>query len=192
MRVFVCTMLPPALQERCASVIAVLGPASGGRLRPVPAASAHLTYAFIGALPDDGLDDLVAVMQESARRHGSLAVRLGPPAILHAGAEARLVHLPTERGHEALAALAATVRDAARRALPEVDVAITPAPHVTVARFRRGTRRRDAAPVADAIAGNLADLHLEIVVETIDVVESLLGPSGPRYVTRATARLGPG
>jgi len=185
MRAFACTLLPPPLQDRCAAVIATLIASSDGLLRSIPAGTAHLTYAFMASAPEAHLPALVAALRDVAVHQTPIAVRLGPPDILHGGVEARLVHLPADEGREALAALARVVTDAARHVLPGADVALTPAPHVTLARFRRGTHRRAARAVADTIAERLTDMRLDVSVDAVHLVESVLGTTGPQYRTRA-------
>ena len=189
MRAFVCTYLDAEWQARCHAVIDQLVASSEGRLRSVPQGTAHLTYAFIAALPDEQLPALIGAVAKASARVPALRVTLGPPSILYGGSEARLVHLPAVDGREALANLARTLADATRDALPGVDVTPTPAPHVTLARFRRRTRKRDARGVEDAIARHHATLRMDIDVAEVHIVESRIGAGGPQYLPRATASL---
>jgi 2'-5' RNA ligase len=191
MRAFVCSYLDPALQTRCREVIDALVRASGGGLRSVPDGTAHLTYAFIAALPDERLPHLVqGVAQAAAATAGVATVGLGRPDVLYGRAEARLVYLPVVDGRESLAGLARVMTDAARAALPGVDVTLTPAPHVTLARFRRGIRRREARQVEEAIARAPAMRPWSMRVGAVQVVESVTDPSGARYLVRGVAPLG--
>jgi 2'-5' RNA ligase len=190
MRAFVCSYLDPALQTRCREVIDALARASGGGLRGVPDGTAHLTYAFIASLPDERLPHLVQAVTQAAAAAGVTTVGLGRPDVLYGRAEARLVYLPVVDGRESLARLARVMTDAARAALPGVDVALTPAPHVTLARFRRGIRRREAREVEEAIARTPAMRPWSMRVGAVQVVESVTDPSGARYLVRGVAPLG--
>ena len=189
MRAFVCSYLDATHQQHGREVVDALNDASGGRLRAVPTDTAHLTYAFIASLPDEHLPGLVQAVTRVAADTPAIAVVIGAPEVLYGGSEARLVYLPVIEGQDPLAALAGTLTDAAREALPGVDVTLTPAPHVTIARFRRGTRRREARQVEEVIARDLGGARLPLIVAAVQVVESELTTSGPRYVVRATAPL---
>lgn len=190
MRVFVGSYLDAEAQQRCRGVIAALVAASQGRLRSIPEDTAHLTCAFLASLPDAGLPTLETRVGELAAAARPLDVAVGPPVVQYTGREARLVHLPVITGGNAFAALAETLTEVIARVLPDVAVTVTRSPHVTLARFRRGTRRRDARDVEACIARDLAGVRLETRITSVRIVESQLTPTGALYVVRATARLG--
>ena len=187
MRAFVCSYLDDGSQRECGAIVARLVSASGGRLRSIPAATAHLTYAFIAALPEPALPSLQHAIERAAAAARRLTATLGPPTILYGGREARLVHLPVTSNGDEVAAVARAMADAAGGALPGVAIVPTPAPHVTLARFRRGTRRREAHMVADLLAHEMDTIRLDVQIAAAHIVESLQGPDGPRYVVRYTA-----
>jgi 2'-5' RNA ligase len=60
-------------------------------------------------------------------------------------------------------------------------------PHVTVGRVKRGAK----AQVMDGLEGRLANLtfHEEFTVQSVDLMESTLHPSGARYACRHAAAL---
>jgi 2'-5' RNA ligase len=190
MRAFVCSYLDPAHQTLSREAIDALVRASGGRLRGVPDGTAHLTYAFIASLPEERLPLLVHAVAHAAADVGATTVSLGRPEVLYGGSAARLVYLPVVDGRESLGRLAGVMTDAAREALLGVAVTFTPAPHVTLARFRRGTRHREAREVEETIARDLAMLQWSMRVDAVQVVESVTEPSGARYLVRGVAPLG--
>lgn len=190
MRAFVCSYLDEESQRESGAIIARLVAVSEGRLHSIPAATAHLTYAFIATLPEPSLPALQHAIERAAAAARQVAATVGPPAILYGGREARLVHLPVTSNGEEVAAVARAMADAAGRALPDVAIAPTPAPHVTLARFRRGTRRREAHMVADLIAHEMDTIRLDVQIAAAHIVESQQGPNGPRYVIRHTTVFG--
>jgi 2'-5' RNA ligase len=190
MRAFVAAMLDAPAQDACAGLVERCLGRTGPILRPVPPGSAHLTLAFMASLPEIAVDEVAASLREVAVSHDAIAATLGPPAILRSGREARLVHAPVDTGRAAVARLAAHVNAASRRRLPDLEVRDTPAPHVTLARFRRGTRWRDLLDLAAWLDHELGEWHLPVTIDAMHVIESVLTAAGPRYVERAAIVLG--
>jgi 2'-5' RNA ligase len=91
MRAFACSYLDEALQPDVRRVIDTLVAASQGRLRSIPADTAHLTYAFVATLPDVALSEAIAGLQALVRQAPPLDIVLGAPDVLYGGAEAQLV-----------------------------------------------------------------------------------------------------
>lgn len=191
MRVFVGSLLDIPHQQACRAVIATLLTASGGRLRSIPPDTAHLTCAFLPTLPDADLPALQMAVAAVVAATPPIDIALGRPVVQYARDEARLVHLPLTIGADAFAGMALAITETIQAALPPASVTATRSPHVTLARFGRGARRRDAQPVEDAIARELGGWRMEGRVTVVQVVESQLTPAGARYIVRATASLGP-
>jgi len=168
MRLFVCTWLDPDNQAFYGRHMADLVAAGGGVLRAVPKDSAHVTYAFLARADDSVVDEIVRGVSDVAACHTSIAIRLGPPSILFARAEARLVYAPIVRGADALAHLGSDI--------------VTE--HVTLARFRKHTRRGVARAASEALERSAvgASERVDRIAE-IDIVSSELAAAGPRYVT---------
>lgn len=190
MRAFVGTLLTAADAAAIAAMTAALLEAGGGRLRAVPAGALHLTYLFIGELPEDGLDATSRAIADATRDVPPASVTFGAPHILYGGRDARLVLLPATEGAEWLAALARRVAAAVADALPALALSVTPAPHVTVARFRRGTARGAARSVETVISERLAGFRCPSRIDAVQIVESRLAAGGPTYVSRHEQRLG--
>ena len=181
MRLFVALDLPGAVVEALDGWGRTAVAARPQVLRAVPAASLHLTLAFLGERPEEEVEAIGAAVLGCAdavpglalgapawlppRRPGVLAVDVVDPA----GACGRL------QGAVSAALVALGACSPERRPFR---------PHVTVARVRRGARVDRGAlppgPVAEPFSGT-----------ALTVYRSLLGPSGARYEPLARARLVP-
>jgi 2'-5' RNA ligase len=169
LRLFVALELPPAAVAALQRFAAAA--ADDAIWRRVPAASLHLTLAFLGATEAGAVPALAAATGEAAR---------GPaPRLALAGA----LLLPPRRPHVLCAALADPDGAlAALQARVSAALAATGAyapearpfrPHVTVARLRpraRPPRRVDAAPEP-----------LELHATAVTLFASRTAPEGARY-----------
>ena len=165
MRLFVALELPAPV----VSALAAWG-ASAARngLRVLPAASLHVTLAFLGARPDD---------EAGAIGEAVVACAAPVPGLSVAGADwlgrGSALALDLADGDGACSALKATVA----RALVELGV-LEPEtrpfrPHVTVARVRRGARVSRAVPDPPRL-GTFPGTALTLF-------ESVPGGGGARY-----------
>jgi 2'-5' RNA ligase len=190
MRLFVCSFLGDDAQEFYRRHFAEPIAESGGLLRSIPARSAHITYAFMGDVADASLAPIAEAVATAAARHDTIAVRLGPPAIQYARAEARLVYAPLIEGAAAISNLTADVARELRRVAGLERVDGSKSPHVTLARFRKQTLRRAALPLLDTLTRNrIGDVVRHDRIAEIQIVASELTPAGPRYDVKARAAL---
>ncbi len=190
MRLFVCTFLSSEHQTFYGRQMGDLIESSGGILRAIPKDSAHITYAFLPRIDDRVLDETVKAVTTTASRHDSVAIRLGPPAILYARAEARLVYASIVQGAEALAQLGSDIVGTLQASLSDIDVSGSQAPHVTLARFRKHTHRRSASSVSDALRLPAPRAtEREDRATMVQIVSSELISSGPRYDVKAVIAL---
>lgn len=188
MRLFLCTFLDAGNQASYRRLMTDLSGRCDGILRVVPADSVHLTYAFLADVDEDRLAAVVQSAEAAAERSGPIPIRLGAPRVLYARAEARLVMAEVVVVDAALTRMIDDLRGELARRLPGLPVARGQAAHATLARFRRGTPRRQAAPAA-AILDAMTGTETEDTVTSIQVVSSELTPEGPRYVVRASVPL---
>jgi len=186
-RLFVCSLLGDDAQELYRRHFAETIAASGGLLRSIPPRSAHITYAFLGDVPDAALAAIADAVGVVAARHDAIAITLGPPDIQFARAEARLVYAPVIEGAAAISSLTTDIARECERAAGLGRVDGSKSPHVTLARFRKQTHRRAALPLLDTLtrtrAGDLIVCHDRIA--EVQVVASELTPAGPRYDVKA-------
>jgi 2'-5' RNA ligase len=146
----------------------------------------HLTLKFLGEQPDAAVAPLADAMRMIARSHAAPVVRVGSvgafpnfrrPHVVWIGVDPdprlELLHHDIEVGCDALGY--------------EIDGRPF-RPHLTIARVKTpGDAEKLRALRAAARKVRFSD---EFMVESIDVMESALGPAGPAYTTLATAPLG--
>lgn len=177
-RIFVAIPLPPAVAADLARSL----PALPGLRRAEPDLL-HLTLAFVGRIAEERVPDVVAAAEAAARGSGAFDVPLtavgrfpdhGPPSVVWAG---------TGAAAEAIERLGAAVRaELGRRRIP-VDAKPLRA-HITLARVRDGATA-DEARAIDAAVKAARTGTLAFRAEDVHVMESRLGPKGPRYSSRA-------
>lgn len=185
MRLFVAVPLPTDVTA--AAVVAL--PALPA-LRAVRAEHMHLTLAFLGDVPDARLPDAVAATEAGAAGQRAFAASLEHVGRFPATGPPRVAWLGVGAGGAELVTLAASVRDAlAARRLPFDAKPFEP--HVTLARVRERSARDDLRAVTDAVAGARVPA-LRFEVAGILLLQSELGPRGPRYTPRAAVPLGVG
>jgi 2'-5' RNA ligase len=192
MRLFVCSFLGDDAQEFYRRHFAEPIAASGGLLRSIPPRSAHITYAFMGDVPDASLASIADTVATVAARHDAIALRLGPPEIQYARAEARLVYAPLIEGAAAITALTSDIAGELTRVAGLGRVDGSKSPHVTLARFRKQTHRRAALPLLDALTrSRVGDVVRYDRIAEVQIIASELTPAGPRYDVKARASLTP-
>ena len=183
MRLFVAVPLPPEVASAGARAVPV-----SRALRPVRPELMHITLAFLGAVPDGRLADVVAAVggagedhrafRASVDRLGHFPERGGPP---------RIIWLGIGEGIDALAALASSVRAALTRGtLPFDEKPFQP--HITLARVRDGADRDDVRAVTASLA-QLRFAPMRFAVNGFLLLQSDLTPKGPRYTPRAAVPL---
>ncbi len=157
--------------------------AAGSRegLRALPAASLHLTLAFLGERPEEEAEAIGAAVLACAAPVPAL--ELGEPAWLPSARRPGVLAVDVVDGAGACARLQAAVSaalvglgafEADRRRFR---------PHVTVARVRRGARVDQRSLPGRPAAGGFAGAALT-------VYRSRLGAPGARYDALARAALG--
>jgi 2'-5' RNA ligase len=189
MRLFVCSFLGDDAQEFYRRHFAEPIAASGGLLRSIPPRSAHITYAFMGDVPDASLASIADAVATVAARHDAIRIRLGAPEIQYARAEARLVYAPLIEGAAAISKLTADMAGELTRVAGLGRVDGSRSPHVTLARFRKQTHR-SAFPLLDTLTRNrIGDVVRHDRIAEVQIVASELTPAGPRYDVKARAAL---
>ncbi len=140
----------------------------------------HVTLAFLSAVPDRKLDDLVERLGRAAARRTSFETRVTGGGAFPNAARSRLLYAGldlTDAARTELSRAATGARAAATRAGLEVDGQRF-RPHVTLARINRPTDTTNWVRLLDSYAGP------SFTVDRIALVASFLGegPQGkPRY-----------
>lgn len=142
----------------------------------------HVTLAFLAAVPERRVDDLVERLARAAGRRTAFETRITGGGAFPGPADARVLWAGLEldeHGRRELGRLATGARAAAGKAGIEVDGGRF-RPHVTVARLRRPAEVSRWVRLLDGYAGPTWR------VDHVELVESFLGqgPRGrPRYET---------
>jgi 2'-5' RNA ligase len=181
-------LLSAELQSFYDAHVGALIAAHRQHLRAIPPSTAHLTYAFLPHVHEIG--DVVAGVRAAAADARCLQIILGRPAMLYGGSEARLIYAPIVGDVAPLRGLAEQIVARLRVVRPAAGVSASKSLHVTLARFRKGTRRREAAAVADALE-NAPEWRVprHDVIDAVEVMSSVLGAGGPRYEVQERVRL---
>lgn len=187
MRVFACSLLSPDAQALCRRQIERVISASGGLLRSVPPGSAHLTHAFVSHAPDDRIAELIGAIETVAARHRAFDIRFDTPFVLYGGSEARLVCAPVTSGIAALSSLAADCVGELTGVLSRDAVSSSKSQHVTLARFRKRTPRREGRQIEKHLSG-IASYGDRVT--RLQLMVSQLAPAGPVYTPLVDAALG--
>jgi 2'-5' RNA ligase len=182
-RLFVALPLP---SEIASSAAALLPPLRG--LRAVKPDLLHLTLAFIGRVPDEQLDGVIAATREAAAGQKPFAATLATAGRFPLTGRPHVLWLGLTDGADESAALATAVRAAlTRHGIPFDGKPIRP--HVTLARVKEDVDGPEARDIGAAVA-KLTYAPLRYRVEAVQPIESVLSPKGPRYTPRATVPLG--
>jgi 2'-5' RNA ligase len=183
-RLFVCTRLDEENQVFYGDRMAHLIERHTDHLRPIPPASAHITFEFVNAIPDDQLPSVSSACAEAADLQ-SFQTALGAPFVLYGGSEARLVCVPVMRGVKQLALLEDRLSAALTPLYSAGRVKRTKSFHVTLARFRKHLQRSAVREVdAELREASPSEWAREQLVDHIEIVSSELRAGGPVYTTR--------
>ena len=183
MRLFIALTLPPQI----ASAAAALLPDLPG-LRRVRPELLHVTLAFLGAVPDLRLADVVVACAEAAAAQSPFGVTIDRAGRFPESGVPRVVWLGMGDGASDSASLAVGVRRALMvRGLPFDDRPFRP--HVTLARVQPDADRPTARAIA-AATERLRPPSLHFTAEAVIAFESVLSSKGPRYTSRAALPLG--
>jgi RNA 2',3'-cyclic 3'-phosphodiesterase len=147
---------------------------------------AHITLRFFGDTPRAHLDVLREDLSQVAQRHDAMQLHTSSVGAFPSATRARVLWLGLNGQVTHLAALARDVEAIGPRAGGD-DRKRPFKPHITLARLRDGS-----SPPADFSAA-IAELDLptlDLTIDRIDLVRSVLGPKGPTYTTIASFPLG--
>jgi 2'-5' RNA ligase len=184
-RLFVAVRLPPDVAARASAVLPPMR-----ALRPVLPELMHVTLAFLGAIDDARLDDVIAAAREAAAASHAFRLSLETVGRFPERGSPHVAWLGVGEGSAEISALAADVRTAlGSRGIPFDDKPFRA--HVALARVRERADREDARVVSQAIRAATPPA-VAFTADALSVVESKLSPKGPVYTDRATVPLAVG
>jgi 2'-5' RNA ligase len=179
MRLFVAVPLPAAVQQAVAHPVAALKdhlPAA----RWVEPENLHLTLAFLGEQPEDGVEELVEALAAACRGVSRFDAEMGAAGVFPSRGAARVLWIGLVASEEPLRLLRDRVVAACREAGARPTRGSRFQPHVTVARCRGHwdgqARRRWTTALPSGLGGRFA-------VDGALLVASRLTTEGARYRT---------
>lgn len=184
-RLFIALTIPPDVAAKLAGLV----PPELPGVRRIAPELLHVTLAFLGATPEERVPAVVDAAE--AATLGGAPFRIGIERVgrfLPSG-RVRVVSAETAEGAEAVLELGGRVREELeRRRLPYDPKPLHP--HVTLARVREDVGPNEGRRISLATASLLVPAGLGFEATAVDVMESVLGPRGPRYSSRARLPLG--
>ena len=158
-------------------------------LRPVQPELMHVTLAFLGAIDDLRLDDVVGAVRDAAAGSHPFRVSLDAVGRFPVRGSPRVAWLGVREGSAEIGSLAEAVRAGlASRGIPFDDKPFSA--HVALARVRERADRVEARDVSQAIRAATPPA-IAFTADAVSVIESKLSPRGPLYTDRATVPFGP-
>lgn len=183
MRIFIAIPLPPDLAIRAWEIL----PTSLPALRRVKPENLHVTLAFLGWTPDERLKDVTSAAREAVADVSPFQLTFQGIGRFPERGRPRVVWIGIAEGGASVVQLGAGVSAGLRsRGLSFDDRPLSP--HLTLARVPEDASTAEAKTVAAAVE-SLPVPRLELAVDEIAVVQSVLSPKGPRYSALATVPL---
>lgn len=174
MRCFIAVELPASLKRRIERALENLRK-NYPHLKWVKEENLHITLKFLGEVSEDRLEGIKNVLNEISKKKGSFELKIGEIGSFPPKGNIRVLFLSVEKGGEELKRLADSVeREMAKLGFEREDREFVP--HLTVARWKRGT-----PPV------NRDNIDLKsfsspaFKVSSLALFESILRPEGPIY-----------
>ena len=185
MRLFVAIPLPLTLATAAFTVLPDI-PA----LRRVRPELMHVTLAFLGAVPDERLGEVVSAVTGAATGRRAFPVSLDTVGRFPSGGAPTVAWLGVGEGAAEMTALAESVRRSLATGSLPFD-AKPFRPHVTLARVRERASSDEVREIAATIE-RARTPALQFTADAAIIVESVVSSKGPRYTARAAVPLGMG
>jgi 2'-5' RNA ligase len=175
-RLFVAIDLPDFVKDSIRSLQASLDGRIGHQVRWVKPEQCHITLRFFGEVKEDQIETLHHKLLEATSRLSSFQLHLDAIGGFPALRNARVVWVGIQRDVDAARKLQREVQEAtAEFGKPTESRPFSP--HITVGRPRGDQIRWPAGLPAPALNGTWT-------VDSITLMQSHLGPAGPRYNAR--------
>jgi RNA 2',3'-cyclic 3'-phosphodiesterase len=170
----------PPLEVRRALLEAARGLPVAGEVRWVKPENVHLTLKFLGDVAEEDLVRATDTLESVCERHDAFEVEPSGFGAFPSARRARILWAGVGEGAERLTALAQDVERSLK------DLGFEPEkrpyrPHLTLGRARGRPAVLEAAGITAPVPG--------FAVESVDLVESVLGATGATYSTLASRAL---
>jgi 2'-5' RNA ligase len=183
-RLFVAVNLPEGLRSALWIASQPLR-AAGFPVRWVQPDGLHLTLKFLGEVAASREEGLVTAVRSAVDGAKPFSVAIAGVGAFPSAARPRVLWI----GCEAAPPLE-LLQDRVERAFAKIGFPVEGRPfhpHLTLGRARRGAHPRDFVGL-DRAAADLS-VEGELLVSSVDLMESVLHPSGARYIQRHVAEL---
>lgn len=184
MRLFLAINLPPDVQREVAAATAALRECAP-ELGWVPEPKLHLTLKFLGEQPEDRVEDIRAAIASITAGHRELVMTLGGVGAFPNFRRARVVWMGVEQDPR-LELLHHDVEIACEGLGFEVEGRPF-RPHLTLARVRHPLPTDRLRPLVRQ--ARRTDYTTDVLVRSIDLMQSELSAAGSAYTTLASAAL---
>jgi 2'-5' RNA ligase len=184
-RAFIAVPLPSTLLDELGNLQRRLKHRVPDRsVRWVRPEGVHLTLKFLGDTPVDKLPEIKQALAAVARHAPGCTFAVGGLGCFPNPRRPRVVWVGVQEPTGRLAA----VQDAIEEVMAPLGYEPEGRgfkPHLTLGRIGRRTSRDDAAQVGEIVAGTDVGQLLEVAATRIDLIRSVLKPSGAEYTTLA-------
>ena len=185
-RAFVAADLPREVIDELARVVSALAGAGVRGLRPVRPEGVHLTLKFLGSVPLSDIPAVTSALSSVVRQFRPFTVEIGGFGAYPGDHSPRVLWTGVS-GPETLFRLRADIEES----LTPLGFATDSrqwSPHLTLARIRDGTSKRDRRLAWKALA-NLDPISRLTKVSSVSLVASRLTPKGAVYSTVETFKI---
>ncbi len=189
-RTFVGVDLAPQVLRALEGIQAQLRAAPGGRAcRWVSAASIHLTFHFLGDVPEERLSAIGDAVARGCRAFDAMPITIAGLGCFPSIRQPRIVWAGVRDESGRLAALQPAIgRELAGIGYPPERRPFHP--HLTIARARRDAPRDALAALGRSVAAYPPEPLATMRIDRVHVFRSDLRPAGAVYTILATTSLG--
>lgn len=182
-RAFVAADLPPEVRDELARIVAALAGARIRGLRTVRPEGLHLTLKFLGNVQRSEVPAVASAISSVVEQFRPITVEIGGFGA-YPGERSPRVLWTGVNGPDALFNLQADIE----KSLTSLGFSTDSrpwSPHLTLARIRDGTGKRDRRLAWDSLAG-LEPISQWTTISSVSLVASRLTPKGAVYSTIET------
>lgn len=188
-RTFVAVTLEPEVLRALERAQGRLRGLAGGRAcRWVGAENIHLTFHFLGDVPEERLPSVFDAVARGCQGFGPFDIAIVGLGCFPNARQPRIVWAGVREESGRLAELQRALgRELAGVGYPPERRPFTP--HLTIGRARRDAARDDLAALGQSVSSQPHEVLAAMRVERVHVIKSDLRPSGAAYTILSTAEL---
>jgi len=188
-RAFIAVPLPDEILSALGGVQRTLSRnVPEGSVRWVRPKGIHLTLKFLGNTPLDRLPAIRAALNAVAMNAPAFTITIGGAGCFPNPRRPRVIWIGIDEPQGRLVRLHAAIEEALDNAgFPPEGRPFKP--HLTLGRVNRRSSHGDAARVGEAVVGAAVNVLGQVKATQVDLVRSILKPTGAEYSTLATFSL---